>query len=109
MVWQDVSNCAKQFADPEGKAILEKQWNGASTKFNECMPAGDIKCSFAMLHQANGAFAAVAPHINNPKLKAYFLKINKDFGDELETEDVGKINAFMVRVHPDFQAAAQGL
>lgn len=73
------------------------------------MPAKDITCAFAMLHQADDSFKAVAPHIDNPALKAFFLKTFKDFGKKLETKDVKQINDFMVKVHPDFQAAVQGL
>lgn len=97
-------NCAKQFADPEGKAILQN-FIDASREFNDYMEPGNQAESFKMLHQANDAFAAVAPHIKNPYIKAFFLKTYKEFGAELATKNIDAVNAYMEKVVSSFKAA----
>lgn len=108
LTWVDVSNCAKQYADDAGKEILDKQWNNASYRFNKYMEAKDKKNSFAMLEQANQAFADVAPHINNEPLKQYFLDTNKNFGAKLAAGDLKAINQYMIDVHDEFKKKVQG-
>lgn len=106
--WIDVSNCAKQWADPQGKEMLENQWNDASIRFNDYMEKGDQAGAFAMLEQVNNVFLAVAPHIDNPELRALFLKTYKDFSDILKTKNIPKINDYMINEHPIFKNAVEG-
>ena len=108
LVWVDVANCAKQFADPQGVKILNDEWIPASETFNTAMEKGDQATSFKMLNQANMSFKNVAPHIKDANLKAYFLKTYDEFGAKLKTKDIKAINQYMVNVHKAFQNAAEG-
>lgn len=99
----DVAINAKFYADDEGDDILENQWIDASNRFNSLMQQNLPEEAFKQLLRANDSFAAVAQHIADEAVRAFFIEVNGDFGDLLAKRELGPINDYMIDAYPKFQ------
>lgn len=104
LVFVDVSNECKYYADDEGKVILENQWNNASRMYNEQMKKKDMAGANASLFQADGSFKDVKPHIiSNKALAEYFGIVYTEFRELLIKGVLEDINNYMKGAYLKFR------
>lgn len=109
LVWVDIANNARQWADADGQNILDN-WNLASTNFDysfQANPSANPVLAGVIantLRQAQLSFGLLKSHIvGNDAFAQFLADTDVSFKAQLDSGDNDSINAYMINAYPNFQ------
>lgn len=108
LVWTDVANAAKQFSDPDGKALLDSLWIDAFYQVFFELKKENIEAAVKKMYVANESFPYLARHIkSNDALAEYLLRVHKElkamFDASLAEDDWANLNEYLISTFSQFK------